>query len=372
MNVLQTILTVLAAALVEREAEVRAILTALIARQHVLFVGPPGTGKSFACRAAAAAFSGVRFCERLLTPTIDPDDVFGPIDPVEYRTSGRYIRRLENYCAAAEIVFFDEVFRANDAIKDASLHFMGTERQTVLDGVQVKAPLISMFGATNTWNDSADQQAFFDRWLIRRLVKPVSRAGRERLLWDILPSVSPVATLADLCAAQVAADSLPVSQDARDAMAQIIDELAAAGIRPSDRRLRASISVARASAVIDSHPEVTRYDLESLQDVLWDIPGEQAEKSAEIVGRIANPVGARINSLLAEVDQIVNNAPDAASKLAAIKKLEESERECQKLSVSGNGRASKALQFIATEKIKLQALALGIDPAKAAALFATK
>jgi hypothetical protein len=37
--------------------------------------------------------------------------------------------------------------------------------------------------------------------------------------------------------------------------------------------------------------------------------------------------------------------------------------------VSGNGRAAKALAYVGRERIRLQAAALGIDPAKAEALL---
>ena len=46
--------TSLGAALIERADESDAISTALIAREHVLFVGPPGTAKSAAARLVAA------------------------------------------------------------------------------------------------------------------------------------------------------------------------------------------------------------------------------------------------------------------------------------------------------------------------------
>jgi MoxR-like ATPase len=36
----------LAAALIERDDEIDLVLTALVAREHVLLVGPPGTAKS--------------------------------------------------------------------------------------------------------------------------------------------------------------------------------------------------------------------------------------------------------------------------------------------------------------------------------------
>lgn len=355
--------------LVERDDEIRAILLGLVAREHVLLVGPPGTGKSYLCRSVCNAIDGAQFVERLLSPTTDPDEVWGPVDPVEYRTSGRYVRRSAGYAPAAHLLFLDEFFRASDAIRDTLLHLLGPERQTLVDGQQVQSPLLCAVGAANTWADSADQAAIFDRWLIRRVVRPVSNAGRDKLLYDRLPAVTPVTTLADVIAAGDAAAVLPVGQAARDALTAILDGLVAEGIRPSDRRCRAAIKVARAAAFLDGHAEVEVADLEPLADVLWDQP-EQRDKAGQVIVQIANPVGARLNALLAEIDQIVSEVGDDSSKrLAAIKKLQTSQREIEKLTVAGNGRATKVLQYVKGEAIRLQAAALGIDPAKAALLM---
>ncbi len=358
-------------ALVERDEEIRAITLGLIAREHVLLVGPPGTGKSYLCRQLCNAIDGARFVERL-SPTTDPDEVWGPVDPVEYRNTGRYVRRSEGYAPAAHLLFLDEFFRASDAIRDTMLHLLGPERQTLVDGQQIHSPLLCAVGATNTWADTADQAAIFDRWLIRRVVRPVSHAGRDRLLFDVLPAVTPVTTLAEIIAAGDAAAKIPVSAEAKEALSAILDGLTAEGIRPSDRRCRASIKVARAAAALDGHTEVEPGDLEPLADVLWDQP-EQRDKAGQVIVQIANPVGARLNSLLAEIDQIVSEVGDDTSKrLAAIKKLQASQAEVQKLSVSGNGRAAKVLTYIKGEALRLNAAALGISPEKAAALMGGK
>jgi MoxR-like ATPase len=355
----------LQAATIEREDEITALLLSLIAREHALLVGPPGTGKSYLCRSLAAGIEGARYVERLLSPTTPPEAVWGPISLSALRED-RYEHVTTGSVADAEIVYLDEVGRASAAILDSLLHLLGPERQALLGTVQVQAPLVSAIGSANTWPEDA---ALLDRWLLRRVVRPISSTGREALLWSSLPAVSPVVTLSDLAAAHTAAAALPVSDAAKEALAEILDALAGAGIRPSDRRCRAAVKIARAAAVLDGANEVQRAHLEPLSMVLWDQP-EQAEQATEIVTRIANPVGARLIELLRECDEAAQSAGSAAdTRVAAAQKLGDILAEAKKLVGPDNGRAAKVVKHVQREHVRLQALMLGIDASKAEALL---
>lgn len=362
--------TQLAAALIDREREIRACLLAAVAREHVLFVGPPGTAKSLLATSFAAGIDGARSFQTLLTKFTAPEELFGPLSIAALRDD-RYERKVDGYAPTAHVLFIDEVFKASSAILNTLLTLL-QERVYDNGGQRIACPLRVAVAASNEWPNTDEAQelgAVFDRFTIRVRVRPVSPAGRDRLLYDALPTVAPCATLADLDAAAAAAARIPVGDAARAALAQILDELSAAGIRPGDRRCRKAVGIARAAAAIDGAAEVAPAHLEDLQDVLWADP-EQADKAAEIVTRIANPTGARITEILRAVDETVRSAgQDAAARMAAIRKIEESEREVAKLAPSGNGRAKAAQQYVRGERIRLQAAALGIDPAKVAAMM---
>jgi MoxR-like ATPase len=369
---IENITSAASAALVERDDEVRAIVLALVAREHVLLVGPPGTAKSMACRAVAATIDGARYCERLLAPTTPPEAVWGPISLAALRED-RYEHVTAGSVADAHIAFLDEVGRASPAIADTLLHVLGPERQALIGTRQVRVPLVAAIGAANTWPIEPEQAAFLDRWLIRREVRPLSRTGRARLLREALPAVTPVATLADLEAAQRAAEAIVVDEAAYVALDDILEQLAAACVRPSDRRLRAAVKIARAAAVIDGAASVTPAHLEALRDVLWDRPTPEAIAATdEIVTRVANPTGAQVAAILLAADDAATsaaNGADVATKIAATKKLQASERELAALAAQGgNGRAAKALAHVRAQRITIQAALLGIDPSKAAEL----
>jgi hypothetical protein len=65
--------------------------------------------------------------------------------------------------------------------------------------------------------------------------------------------------------------------------------------------------------------------LDVLANVLWDDPQEQPVKLAEIVGRIANPVGMKVNALLAECGEVISKTAltDMGQCIGASKKLAE-------------------------------------------------
>lgn len=358
----------LSAALIERDAEVRAVLLGLVAQEHVLLVGPPGTAKSLLAANLAKALKACHF-GILLTKFTTPEEVFGPISLSALRAD-RYERVTDGYAADAEVVFLDEVFKASTAILNTLLTLL-EERRYVNGRHAMSTPLMLAVGASNEWPSSeegAELGALFDRWTIRRAVRPVTPAGLRSLLYAQFPAVEPVATIGAVAEATARAAVLPVSEPAQAAMDDILMALSAEGIRPSDRRCRKAIAVARAAALLDGAPEVTPAHLEDLAMVLWADPA-QADKTEEIVTKVANPVGARVNALLREVDEILSHAADPAAQMAAIKKLEDSEAELGRLTKQGNGRASAARQYVRLERVRMQAAVLGIDPAKAAALL---
>ena len=68
----------MASALIERDNEIDLVLTALIAKEHVLLVGPPGCAKSLLLDSLLAWAGGSKFAI-LLTKYTVPEEVVGPV-----------------------------------------------------------------------------------------------------------------------------------------------------------------------------------------------------------------------------------------------------------------------------------------------------
>jgi MoxR-like ATPase len=323
----------LAAALIEREAEIDTALAALVAGEHLLLVGPPGCGKSLLLD-TLTAWCGGRCFSMLLTKFSTPEEVFGPVSLAGLKED-RYVRVTAGKLPEADFAFLDEIFKASSAILNTLLRVLNERQFDRGDGTLSPVPLKLCVAASNEWpspeNGGRELGALFDRFTLRRAARPIgSAAGRKRLLWggDHTPALSTSLAASELAAARAGAKAIPVSADARDAAESILAQLAAEGIRPGDRRQFRAVGVAKAAAWLDGAAEVRPEHLEVWADVLWDDPAEQPAKAAEVVAKVANPVGAEVNSALIEAEQVIaacdvrnlTSAAAAAAKLTEIEK----------------------------------------------------
>lgn len=100
-------------------AQVRLLLLAVMAGEHLLLLGPPGTAKSALGRRLSALMSGVYF-ERLLTRFSVPEELFGPLS-MRALEQDQYVRQVQGFLPAADVAFLDEVFKGNSAILNTLL-----------------------------------------------------------------------------------------------------------------------------------------------------------------------------------------------------------------------------------------------------------
>ena len=325
-----TVRTELGESLIERSEEIDLLLTALIAGEHLLLVGPPGVGKSLLIDSLMRWTHGSRF-SCLLNRFSMPEELLGMYSLSELKLD-KFLRITTNKLPESQYVFLDEIFRASPAILNVLLKLLNEKTFDKGDGIARRVPLEICLGAANDWpsgDEAKSLGALMDRFMLRKSVLPISSAaGRQKLLWNnSAPEFSTSLTPSELTAARLDAQGIPWSSEGMKALEAILDELARQSVRPSDRRQFKSVAIVQAYAWLNGGDEVLPEHLEVLQHVLW-VEQEEATKVRSVIMQIAAPVGMKVNGLISEIEQVLSSvdpkdlgqAATAAAKLSEINK----------------------------------------------------
>ena len=280
----------LEAGLLERGTAVRLGLLAALAGEHVLLIGPPGTAKSELARRLQGAFSQARYFERLLTRFSTPEELFGPLS-LKALEDDRYERLVEGYLPTAGIAFLDEVFKANSAILNALLTLLN-EREFDNGSARLPAPLVCVVGASNEVPADESLMAFYDRFLLRVPVAPVSagaftallqmpRGATHRRLSTATTEATP-AGLDSISAAERQAvrddrEALPLTEEAVRHLQALRAWCEQQAIPVSDRRWRQLVGLLRTAALTEGRAAVDALGL-------WLVPYAVAHEPSQVPG----------------------------------------------------------------------------------------
>ncbi len=299
--------------LVQREVLIDLIALAAVAGEHVLVLGPPGTGKSLAVRQVARALGG-RYFEYLLGRFTEPGELVGPIDLRRLR-DGVIETQTAGMLPEAEVAFLDEVFLGSTAILNTLLSLLN-ERTFRRGATALAVPLRVCVGAANHVPDDEALAAFADRFLLRCHVEPVADELLEELLeggWQVDHAAAPVAaSLADvdrLAAAARRADLTAV----RPALATAVRALRAAGVALSDRRVVKLQRLVAAAAALDGRAVATAADL---WPIVYAVPSAAGQAQAREALRALLETSAS-TALGAAAAEASTSAPARAARLVA-------------------------------------------------------
>ncbi len=290
--------------LINRQAEIRGLLLALVARQHVLLLGPPGVGKSYLATKLGEAF-GVPPFIRLLTAYSLPEDLFGPLS-LKALEAGAYERLTDGYLPTAKIALLDEIFKANAGILNALLTALN-ERAYDNGATRHGIPLEIVLGCSNEGPQDESLGALFDRFVFRFWVEPLSGAEDfTRLLTLDESEVTTRITFQQVELLRRRARALPIHPSTMDAYVALWAAARAKDGFPqvSDRRWKWCLGVARAAAVLRGGDCVLPIDLRPLADCLWDTK-EQRRDVLALVEAHAFPDGPKLRALQATIDGLV-------------------------------------------------------------------
>ncbi len=151
----------------ERADVVRTLVVTLLAGQHSLVLGPPGTAKSEMARELTGRIDGASYWEILLSKFTAPTRMFGPID-VAALARGEYRQVYDGRATTAHVAFIDEIFKCSTAALNETLGFLNERIYHPENGGEpIRCPLIGAITASNELPTGEDSAAIYDRLLVR-------------------------------------------------------------------------------------------------------------------------------------------------------------------------------------------------------------
>ncbi len=318
---------------IERDHVIDGALIALLCKQHLIMLGPPGTAKSMLAQALCQRTVGGRrdatYFEWLLTKFTTPEEIFGPVS-LPALEQGRYERVTAHKLPEAKVCFLDEIFKANSAILNALLTILNERR--FHNGTEVSdVPLESLFSASNELPEEDELGALYDRFLLRYTVGYIEKdhlflrllalddddGAESREENDAVAALQPE----DLAALQAEVLTVHIPDTVLEDILEVRKALTTEGVIASDRRYRQALTALRASALLEGRDRVNTHDLALLQHILWSDPDEQS-KVAKALAKVASGFEQEARRLLAQAEEIASYGrrawPDLQSRNRAL------------------------------------------------------
>jgi MoxR-like ATPase len=268
--------------LFEREEAIRGAIVALLSKQNVFFLGPPGTAKSLLCDQLCDRIAGANIFKWLLTKHTEPNEIFGPYSARQLVEHDVYRRVTAGRLPEAHFFFADEIWKSNSAVLNSLLKAIN-ERVHEDAGTWVPIPLMNVFAASNEVpTDRNECAAIWDRFLMTFWVPEVQEHDNFcRMLLNRgakPPPAKTKLTFQEIEAAQDAVAKVRFTPEVIELTARIREELERdkdKGVSASSRRWSQAMCAVAAMAFLAGRTEVEPSDLEVLVHCLWRVPGER-------------------------------------------------------------------------------------------------
>jgi len=354
--------------LAERDELIHVIALALLTRKNLFVLGDPGQAKSQAIDKFRSHITDAKQFDMLMSKGIDQEQLFGRLDlasiipghisnsrlnnDAKYcemrkqlkvlmdtaQTDAEFIQlaelqgKMSRYQGAlalynqgspeiltdgkipdSHICFLDELFKANDGVLNSLLKALN-ERKYTNEGVTTDIPVISFFSASNeipNFNNPEEKclRALYDRFDFKVCTRNVEdRSNRMKILKAKQNGtdcyIGTTFTLDELYQMQDEVSGVIVPDSIYEITDNILVELRRKDITVSDRTYFNFAPVARAEAWLNGRDTVIPADLMALVNYLWNKPDEYATVRETIEKLITNPLGDKLDALLAKAHEL--------------------------------------------------------------------
>lgn len=354
--------------LAERDELIHVIALALLTRKNLFVLGDPGQAKSQAIDRFRSHITDAKQFDVLMSKGIDQEQLFGRLDlasiipghisnsrlnnDVKYcemrkqlkvlmdtaGTDAEFIQlaelqgKMSRYQGAlalynqgspeiltdgkipdSHICFLDELFKANDGVLNSLLKALN-ERKYTNEGVTTDIPVISFFSASNeipNFNNPEEKclRALYDRFDFKVCTRNVEDRGNRMKILKAKQNgtdcyIGTTFTLDELYQMQDEVSGVIVPDSIYEITDNILVELRRKDITVSDRTYFNFAPVARAEAWLNGRDTVIPADLMALVNYLWNKPDEYATVRETIEKLITNPLGDKLDALLAKAHEL--------------------------------------------------------------------
>ncbi|MEH1842114.1 MAG: AAA family ATPase [Nostoc sp.] len=311
-SLLQTLRTEVNQYVLEREEVIDGIIAALLAKKHVVQIGPKGCAKSFTCDLIASAFCDLNYFSKLLHQDTPPDELFGPPNLKELRDNGVLKRNIEGRLPWAHLANLEEIFNGPDMLF-GSLHRVANER-IFENPTPEDCPLFSIIGSSNHL-PGEKAEAFLDRILLKYPVDYLQDpANKKKLMMNrVKPNIQTKISLADLVTMHSEVEQVKFPEIIADTLLNLELKLAQEmSIFISDCRRGDIIDLLKAYAYMLGEDAVSEEHLDILPYCLWNDPKQMGGINS-IVLQIGSPVTAKAIEVFDAAKQLYNQVGDIPS-----------------------------------------------------------
>lgn len=310
--------------ILEREAEVDSAFLGVISRNSVLYVGDVGAAKTQLIE-EIADMCGLTLFNTLMSQSTKPEQIFGPAD-VPALAKGVQRRKIDGYAPTAQMLFLDEIFKANSVVLNPLLWLLNEHKFRNDDEGIIHCPLVATFAASNEIPQDEESRPIYDRFLLRHKVQYIkSQANMHKLLQMAMgrfevkkPEPLGLKTINLL---RKAASLVDVPGEVWETMIHTRNQVQrATGIEISDRRMGRAVRLVQAHALMNYRKEAEVADIDVLANLFWDNP-DHIRKVRSIVVARSGQVKGDLMSYIELAESVYDKSIKTGGVSAGLKKL---------------------------------------------------